>query len=203
VPRARLVALGDSFVEGHGAGPAGGWTDQLGWLLGLPPGGVVNLGGYGATTQDVVDRQLAPALANKAPLIGLAVGVNDLLGGYHPDTFRANLDRLYSALTGPDTVVFTATYPVVPRVLALPAAFGDLVRRRFDEANGFVRELTRRHGVLCLDMAGDEEWAEPELWSHDGLHPGAEGHRRFAEQAGALVAAATGTPVEILSGGRV
>lgn len=201
--RARLVAMGDSFVEGHGAGPAGGWPDQLGSLLGMPAGGVVNLGGYGATTQDVVDRQLAPALANKAPLIGLAVGVNDLLGGYDPETFGGNLDRLYSALTGPDTVVFTATYPVVPRVRAFPTAFGDLVRGRFVEANGLVRELSRRHGVLCVDMAGDGDWADSALWSDDGLHPSAEGHRRFAEQAGDLVSAATGTPVGILSGGRL
>jgi lysophospholipase L1-like esterase len=203
VRRTRFVALGDSFVEGHGAGPAGGWTDQLGWRLGLPAGGVVNLGSYGATTQDVADRQLTVALANKAPLVGLVVGVNDLLGGYDPDTFRGNLHRLYSALTGPDTVVFTATCPVVPRVQTLPTAFGELVRRRFDEANGFVRELTGRYGVLCLDPAGDGEWTDPALWSQDGVHPGAEGHLRFAEQAGALVAPATGTPVQILTGGRV
>lgn len=202
MPRPRLVTLGDSFVEGHGADPAGGWTDRLGWLLGLPAGGVVNLGRYGATTQDVVDRQLVPALATRAPLVGLVVGMNDLLGAYDPETFRGNLDRIYAALRGPGAVVLTATCPVVPRVETLPEAFGDLIRGRFGEANGIVRELTRRHGVLCLDVAGDPGWVEPALWSQDGLHPGAEGHRRFAEQAGALVTTAAATPVGILSGGR-
>ena len=77
MPTFRLTALGDSFVEGRGdpshAGSWHGWVPRLAEMLGIAPSSVRNLGVHMATTQDVVDRQLGTALANKSPLIGVVV----------------------------------------------------------------------------------------------------------------------------------
>ena len=192
----RLAALGDSFVEGRGdpdlRGPFRGWVPALAGHLGVPRRGVLNLGAHQATTQDVVDRQLHQALAKKAPMIGVVVGVNDLVSDYDPGRFRRNLHRIYSSLTGMDTTVFTATYPDIPKNLPVPPNFRELLRKRFDEANSALREVTTRTGAVCLDIAAMPEWRDPAMWSEDGLHPSPAGHLRFAEGVAALVERATG-----------
>ncbi|HEX4249850.1 MAG TPA: SGNH/GDSL hydrolase family protein [Pseudonocardia sp.] len=197
---ASLTALGDSFVAGHGdpaeEGGLLGWPSRFAERLGLPQERCRNLGSYGSTTQDVVDRQLGAALVNKAPLVGVGVGVNDLISDYDPTRFRRNLELIFSTLSGPSTVVFTATYPLVPRIAGLPPAFRDMVGARFDEANEFLREVTDRYGLLCLDIARAPEWHGPELWSADGLHPGPVGHRWFADEMAELVGQAEGLAIE-------
>jgi lysophospholipase L1-like esterase len=65
MPPFRLTALGDSFTEGR-EDPAGdgrwvGWVTRLAGMLGITPAGVRNLGAHHATTQTVVDYQLAAA----------------------------------------------------------------------------------------------------------------------------------------------
>lgn len=189
--RARLATLGDSFVAGHGdEGPDGrrlGWVTRFAGLLGLPATRLVNLASYGATTQDVMTSQLGAALVNKPPLVGFLAGVNDLLTSYHAERFQANVSGIFEAVCGADTVVFTATYPEVPRIAPMPGPIREVVRQRFAEANGFLRHLVAKYDVLCLDIAASPEWADPALWSADGLHPGPRGHRRFAEDMAELV----------------
>ncbi|HWO61308.1 MAG TPA: SGNH/GDSL hydrolase family protein [Umezawaea sp.] len=196
----RLTALGDSFVEGHGDvladGGFRGWIPRLAERLGLAGGRCRNLGSFGATTQDVVSGQLGASLVNKTPLIGVVVGMNDLISDYEPERFRRNVELIFSTLGGPNTTVFSATYPVIPRITALPESFRRVMSARFDEANEVVRELTARHGVLCLDVARAPEWNGPDLWADDGLHPGPEGHRRFADGMAELVGISTGMTVD-------
>jgi lysophospholipase L1-like esterase len=192
VARVRLTALGDSFVEGYGMSAADGWVRLLADIFTLPAQSIVNLGRYGATTRDVIDTQLEVALAGKTPLIGMMAGVNDLLGAYVPEQFRANLATLFSALTGPDTVVFTSTYPRIPRLQAMPRAFRELMTARFAEANECVRDLAAATGVLCLDIARSPSWDRPVMWSADGLHPSPDGHRVFAGAMADLVATSGG-----------
>lgn len=196
MPTIRMTVLGDSFVEGRGdPAPGGGWA---GWVprfagaLGLPAAAVRNLGTHGATTADVLTRQLPRALAPKPPLIGVVCGVNDLVSAYDPDAFRANLRTLFGALRGFDTTVFTASYPDIPGNLPVPETFRRLLRDRFAAANVVLAEVARETRTLCLDLASRPEWAGPGLWSADGLHPSPEGHRAFADAAADLVTEATG-----------
>ncbi|MEU5695100.1 SGNH/GDSL hydrolase family protein [Actinosynnema sp. NPDC020468] len=192
----RLAVLGDSFVEGRGdphpGGGYRGWVPRLAESLRLPRGTVRNTGTHGATTQDVVDSQLPGALVHKAPLIGVIVGVNDLVSDYDPVRFERNLTVLFGALGGADTTVVTATYPDIPANLPVPDAFRDLLRSRFTEANTTLRRVTAAAGALCLDIARAPEWRDRALWSADGLHPSPLGHRRFAESVLDLVDRATG-----------
>ncbi|RNG34165.1 SGNH/GDSL hydrolase family protein [Streptomyces botrytidirepellens] len=199
MPAIRLSALGDSFVEGRGdPGPAGawyGWVPRLAELLGVPGERVRNLGTHQATTQQVVDDQLPRALANKPPVIGVIVGVNDLVSDFDPDRFRDNLATIFGRLTGMDTVVFTATYADIPANLPVPESFRALLRERFAMANEMLGAITADTGTLCLDVTTVAEWSRPEMWSADGLHPSPRGHQWFAESVAGLLERATGDAV--------
>lgn len=207
MPAIRMAALGDSFVEGRGdpdlRGPFHGWVPRLAHQLGIPDSGVLRLGAHQATTQDVVDRQLAPALVNKPPLIGVVVGVNDLVSAYDPVRFARNLGTIFDRLGGSDTEVFTATYPDIPHNLPVPARFRELLRGRFEEANGVLRQVCATTGTHVLDIARLPEWSGSALWAEDGLHPNEEGHRRFADSIAELLDRATGLAPTGLAGAAV
>ncbi|MEU8782762.1 SGNH/GDSL hydrolase family protein [Streptomyces sp. NPDC048637] len=196
MPAIRLTVLGDSFVEGRGDPAPGdgfrGWVSRFAGWLNLPRGTLLNLGVHGATTQDVVDGQLRRALVNKAPLTGVIVGVNDLIGDYDQVRFRRNLHTIFSSLAGADTTVLTAGYPDIPGNLPLPDLFRNQMRERFAEANAALYDVTRATGTLCLGLDRLPEWREPALWSEDGLHPSPLGHQRFADSMADLFSHATG-----------
>lgn len=193
MPTMRLTVLGDSFVEGRGdPDPDGGfraWAPLLAESLGVRAGRWRNLGAYQATTQVVVETQLRRAVADQSPLVGVVVGANDLVSDYEPRRFRGNLDRIFGSLCGPDTTVFTSSYPDMPARLPVPDRFRALLRDRFTEANEVLTATCRRHGVLLLDVARCPRWtADDGVWSADGLHPNAAGHRRFADEVSAALA---------------
>ncbi len=197
--KARLTVIGDSFVEGRGDprpdGTYGGWVPRFAELFGISRNSYLNLGTFDATTQDVVAGQLGVALVNKAPLIGFVAGVNDLVRDYDAARFRNNLETIFTTLSGPDTVMFTATYADIPRNLPLPDTFRQLLRARFAEANECLRAVAGYTGALCVDVAVAHEWTDPAMWSADGLHPSPAGHRRFAEETAELISFATGMTV--------
>jgi lysophospholipase L1-like esterase len=191
MPAVRFTVLGDSFAEGRGDTAADGsyvgWVPRFAARMGVPGREVMNLGTYQATTQDVVDRQLRPALVRKAPLIGVVVGVNDLVRHYEPARLARNLDQIFSELAGMDTTVFTASYPDIPANLPVPAEFRQLLRERFAAANAVLRHVCAATGTLLLDLAARTQWSGRGLWSPDGLHPNSEGHRVFAADMAGVV----------------
>ncbi|CAO5253107.1 SGNH/GDSL hydrolase family protein [Frankia sp. AgKG'84/4] len=191
MPTVRFTALGDSFVEGRGDVAADGsyigWARRFARRMGVSPRETRNLGVYQATTQHVVDRQLRQALARKAPLIGVVVGVNDMVQDWAPDRFTRNLETIFGSLAGLDTTVFTASYPDIPANLPLPEEFRALLRERFTFANTVLREVCAATATLHLDIAAGAEWSGRGLWSADGLHPNTDGHHRFAEDMAELV----------------
>ncbi|ABW13345.1 lipolytic protein G-D-S-L family [Parafrankia sp. EAN1pec] len=183
--RTRLTVLGDSFAEGRGdprpGGGYAGWVPRFAELFGIPHGGYRNLGTHQATTQHILEYQVPAALVTKATVIGVIGGVNDLVSDYEPARFRRNLAAVLGRLAGPDTVLFTATYPDIPGNLAVPASFRALLRDRFAQANAYLQETAAATGAVCLDIAAATEWRGRALWDPDGLHPNPAGHRHFAE----------------------
>lgn len=192
LPQHELTVIGDSFAEGRGAakradGSFAGFTVHLAQSLGIR-GPVLNLGSYGATTQDVVDRQLAAALANPAPLMGVIVGGNDLVTDYDPERFRRNLRTIYTSLAAPGRLVFTTNWPRIPdRLPGLPDAARAVLRQRFAEANDYLGRLVPELGLVCLDLANAPVTADPVMWCPDGMHPSAAGHELIGAAMADLV----------------
>ncbi|MFJ4657417.1 SGNH/GDSL hydrolase family protein [Nocardia sp. NPDC088792] len=192
-----LVALGDSFVEGRGdpaaAGGYRGWVPRLGGQLGLRPSVIRNLGTHGATTGDVVGRQLP--VAARAELYGVVAGVNDLVSAFDADRFEDNLNTLFGTLSATGATVFTADYPDIPARLPVPEGFRALLRERFAFANAVMARVTADHGVLLLNLSARPDWELAGTWTEDGLHPSPSGHRLFAAAAAELISSTTATTV--------
>lgn len=189
-----LVVLGDSFAEGRGdpdgAGGFTGWVPRVAHRLGIDA--VLNLGEYGATTNDVVERQLDKIADVDTPLLGIAVGGNDLVRAYDHEGFRRNLTTIFDAALGSATApgrrVFTHDYPDIPGKLpGIPQEHRATLRARFAEANGFLAELCAERGVVCYRLSAAPLCADPDMWNPDGIHPSALGHRAIAEEIAALL----------------
>ncbi|MFC4943057.1 SGNH/GDSL hydrolase family protein [Pseudonocardia sp. GCM10023141] len=191
----RMVVLGDSFAEGRGdPGPDGtfvGWVPRTARLLGIDEAGILNLGAYGALTQDVVDKQV-PAVADvRTPLLGVAVGGNDLVRAYDRDRIRTNLRAIFEAVAAPGRTVFTHDYPDIPgRIPGLPADTVALLRDRFADANAYLDELCVELGVLRYGLAAAPLTRDAAMWYPDGIHPSTIGHRTIAVEMAAMLAGA-------------
>ncbi|MQY27424.1 GDSL-type esterase/lipase family protein [Nocardia aurantia] len=177
-----LTVVGDSCAEGRGGivradGSFAGFVVQITKSLGIS-GPLVNLGSFGATTQDVVKRQLPVALANPAPLMGVIVGGNDLVTDYDPERFRRNLRQIYASLVGPERLVFTTNWPNIPDKLpGLEESFRAVLRARFAEANAYLDTLVDEFDLVCLDLVNAPICADPVMWCPDGMHPSPAGHQ--------------------------
>jgi lysophospholipase L1-like esterase len=185
-----LVVLGDSFAEGRGdpdgAGGFTGWVPRVAHRLGLSD--VLNLGAYGALTQDVVDKQLAEIADVETPELGIAVGGNDLVRAYDHDGFRQNLTTIFDAVAAPGRRVFTHDYPDIPGKLpGLPAEHREVLRARFAKANDFLAALCAERGVVRYALSTAPLCADPDMWYPDGIHPSALGHRTIADEIAALL----------------
>ncbi|MCX4091551.1 GDSL-type esterase/lipase family protein [Nocardia sp. alder85J] len=177
-----LTVVGDSCAEGRGGtvradGSFAGFVVQIAEVLGIS-GGTLNLGSFGATTQDVVDRQLPRALANPAPLTGVIVGGNDLVTSYDRARFQRNLRHIHTSLASPGRLVFTTNWPDIPDKLpGLEESFRAVLRARFAEANDFLDTLVDEFDLVCLDLVNAPICADPVMWCADGMHPSPAGHR--------------------------
>lgn len=156
------VALGDSLTLGIGA-PAHdrGWVGQLRDRLGRR---VVNLGVSGATTADVLERQL-PALETLEPdLVTLMIGSNDLLRGDNrallPERFAAVLDRLPRG-----AVVTTLPNP----------------RRAARAANDLLLRVAPERGLVVAELRDPRLSSWRGRLAADHFHPNEAGYTAIAD----------------------
>lgn len=186
-----IVCLGDSNTWGYDPRGFGGgrWPDGVRWTARLnarPEWIIHNLGENGRAIPHTPFelRTLCGQLAALRPFDGLCVmlGSNDLLLGVPPAGVAARMERLLGCL--PD---FGA-----PLLLIAPPCFqsGDWVREEAllaasERLAGYYRPLAGESGAAFADAG---RWDIPLCF--DGVHFTAEGHARFAAQAGGAFAAA-------------
>jgi len=193
----RYVALGDSYTIGTALDDeAQRWPDRLVAALGPTPptlGLVANLAINGFTSQDLIDVEL-PALAGLGPeFASVLIGVNDVVRGVPPGTFRANAARILDALLArlaANRIVTVATpdYTVTPQ----GASFGDPATQAagIRANNAALLELAGARGVafvdthdLSLRAANDRS-----LVAADGLHPSGAQYALWVERIEPVVA---------------
>jgi acyl-CoA thioesterase-1 len=183
------VALGDSTVEGVGASTAANnYVGRLGARLRdrYPRTRTVNLGAAGATSYDVLEAQVAQAVALRPHLVTLSIGPNDITGRVPVETYAGNLDAILRRLASEtETVIVVNLLPdlaVTPRFRNRDSA--PVVGRLSAQFNKVVAHTARRHGALVVDLyraSRREVPGHPELLSADGYHPSDLGYARWAE----------------------
>lgn len=122
----RYVALGDSQTEGlwDGDDAAGltGFADRLAALVDTHHPGLryANLAVRGKQIRDVLSEQLPLAVAMRADLITVCIGMNDVTRpGPGFDDALTQLDELYERLAGTGATVVTTTFPDLTRILPI------------------------------------------------------------------------------------
>lgn len=183
------VALGDSTVQGVGASSARtNYVSRLEARLRerYPRARTVNLGVAGATSYDVLEEQLARAVALEPHLVTLSIGPNDITAKVPVETYAENLDAILGRLSADtEAVVVVNLLPdlaVTPRFRNRDSAAR--VGRMSAEFNEVVARMAKRHGAVVVDLYGAsrrEVPGHPELLAADGYHPSDLGYARWAE----------------------
>jgi lysophospholipase L1-like esterase len=137
-----------------------------------------------------VDQQLPKIVDLDAPMVGVAVGGNDLVRAYDRERLRANLRTILAAVARPDRTVFTHDYPDIPGKLpGIPEETRALLRDRFADANTYLAQLCAELGVVRYELSTAPLTADPDMWYPDGIHPSGAGHRAIAEGMAGVIAA--------------
>ena len=183
------VALGDSTVEGVGASRL-----ELNYVSRLHArlrevyrnARMVNLGVGGATSVDVLSRQLDRAIALMPDLVTMSVGPNDITERVPLIDYTRNVDTILGRLVAETSAVLIVN--LLPDLAVTPRFRGHeaeaLVGQRSVEFNAALTRLAQRHGVHLVDLyeaSRREVPNRPELMAGDGYHPSDLGYARWAE----------------------
>jgi acyl-CoA thioesterase I len=202
----RYVALGDSYTIGTALDRATDrWPDRLVVALaGAEAAGpslelVANLGVNGFTSRDVIEVEL-PRLADLRPeFASLLVGVNDVVQGVSPATYRANVERILDELlrslpANRIVTVATPDYTVTPQ----GANYGDPVVQSASirSANAALQALATERGIAFVDIhdLSLRAAADRSLVAGDGLHPSGAQYALWVERIAPLVRGLFGDP---------
>ena len=182
----RFVALGDSATCGLGdADPTGSWR---GWARLLAAAinqdhdiSFCNLAVAGSTVGDVRRNQLRDALAHRAHVASLIVGLNDTVRStWDPTAVRADLLYCAQRLSERGALLLTVRFHDHARVFHLRGRLGRGLRARIDFLNEVYDEIHERYGGLRVDLAAHPGIYDGGFWSVDRLHPSELGHRALA-----------------------
>ena len=180
------VAVGDSTGIGLGARAGGGYVDQLFARIEQqrPGSTLINLSTAGATTADVVDKQITQSDVTRATLITICIGVNDLLRGREVKQFAANYETIVAKLRQPGRLIIIATLPDVASAPAVKEMADDSLRTRLGQFNKAIEDIAGRYAVPLVDLyklSSEISGARAEFFSSDGLHPSDVGYAHWTE----------------------
>jgi lysophospholipase L1-like esterase len=187
------VALGDSFTAGRDSIDAERWADLLaaGMRRVNPALRYANLAVDGATSGEVLDRQVEPALALEPDFATVICGANDVLLATRPDIagYAERIDAILRRLRegAPGAALVTATAPEVWQFMGLRPRTEARLIAATTELNDVTRAAAGRYDVLCLPVADHPSLRDPATFSVDGLHPSTLGHRMVAEGAAVVL----------------
>lgn len=159
----RVIAFGDSLVEGVGASPGRDVVSLLSARVGVP---IVNAGRRGDTTGTALTRLDSAVLSQQPRVVIVVLGGNDFLRRIPHDETFANLDAIVDRIRGRGAAVilvglsfgvFTDTYG---------DRYEDLARRT---SSGLVPDILA--GILGhSDLMADQ------------IHPNDRGYRVMADR---------------------
>lgn len=191
------VALGDSTGSGVGASE-GGYVARLFKRIAerRPESKLSNLCVSGATTSDVLRRQLERGVAMNPDFVTVGIGINDIGHGLTLEQFSTNYEQILSTLKEKTRAQIVVTnLPDVSSAPRIPNSMRAEYQRRIAQFSERLEEIANRHGVTIFDvytLTRDELPSHPEYFSADGFHPSDEGYELWATQMWPTVARVIG-----------
>ncbi|MEV0854549.1 SGNH/GDSL hydrolase family protein [Nocardia fluminea] len=186
-PWQRFAVLGDSIAAGTGDPSPGyaptGWADRVAAALTTvnPALAYRNTGRIGATSDQVLDRQLTETVEFAPDLVHLSCGGNDLFtAGGDVDRLHRNLSTILTTLaaTGAQLSMFTvADVWSVERMAPMRA-----MRPQMIALNEVVRAVAAEFGAVLTEFWNHPLRSRPELMSADLIHFTTSGHAVVASE---------------------
>jgi lysophospholipase L1-like esterase len=192
------VALGDSTGVGVGARKGGGYVARIFERLErVRPGSrVVNLCVSGAETADVLRDQSPRVERERATLVTIGIGINDLTRGVEVGRFARNYEEIVTRVRGAtDAPVVVSNIPDISTAPRVPAFMREGVSQRIALFNEEIKKIAARHDLRLVDAYGMSRElipAHPEFFSADGFHPSEEGYEYWAKMMWGAVKEAVG-----------
>jgi lysophospholipase L1-like esterase len=184
-----FLPLGDSYTIGTSVGEADRWPDQLAELLaerGHPLSIVANPAVNGYTSGDLIRDELELVDEHQPQLVGVLIGVNDVVRGVPPERYRENVARILDHVVsrvgaGRVFTVATPDYTLTPA----GADYGDPTTNRaaIVRFNAILREEAEARHVAFVDITpvSDRAGTDRSLVASDGLHPSGRQYLAWAE----------------------
>jgi acyl-CoA thioesterase-1 len=189
--KTRIVALGDSLTAGYGLRPSDAFPARLERMLRERDHAieVINEGVSGDDAAGGLSR-LSRVLAHNPDIVIVALGANDGLRFYDPESTHSALDRILHTLTERGIRVVFAGIEV-PGFAGIPfvRAFHDVFARL---ARAYPQAVF--YPSLLAGVLGSAEHNLP-----DGIHPNAAGARVIARSLLPYVERAIATPQRFAS----
>lgn len=158
----RIVAFGDSLINGVGATAGNNFISQTSRALKIP---IKNLGIPGNTTADGVAR-LGEVYAEDPGVVLVLLGGNDYLRKVSPEETWKNLDYIVKSLTDRGIVV------------VLLGVRGGLLRDNYEEK---FEELSKKYKTAYVPDVLDGVLLNKELM-YDAVHPNDAGYAKIAQR---------------------
>ncbi|MET1088405.1 MAG: SGNH/GDSL hydrolase family protein [Arthrobacter sp.] len=186
-PWHRFVALGDSYTEGIGdpeprsIGGFRGWADRAAEELaaGQRDFAYANLAVRGMVLQEIIDGQLAPALALKPDLIAMSGGGNDIVFRRgDPDKLAERMDQAVGLLAGTGATVMLFAAPDWGNTPVLGQTRGKLAI-----LNEHLHTIGMHHQSVMVDLWCLPALHDARMWDRDRLHLSPLGHHVVAVAA--------------------
>ena len=182
----RIIAFGDSLVQGFGLARGQGLVPQLNaWLRSTGVNASVENAGVSGDTTAGGAARLDWTLESDPDALIVLFGGNDLLRGIDPAESRRNLDHIVGTAVARGIKVLLVGHEAPPN-------FGPEYKRDFE---AMYAELAELHGVALfarifdpLDALGDRVEVRLNYMQADGLHPNSKGVAVIVEELGPLVA---------------
>lgn len=181
------VALGDSTGSGVGA-RNGGYVARLHKRLLEQRAGsnLLNLCVSGATTEDVLQRQLQRGVDGSPDLVTLGIGINDIGHGFSIEQFARYYEQILTTLkTKTDAAIVVSNIPDISSAPRIPVPMRNEYQRQIAQFNARLEEIARRHEVTVFDIYSITQRdlpSHPEYFSADGFHPSDEGYELWATE---------------------
>ncbi len=183
----RYAALGDSYTIGTGANPQESWPAQVTSRLkikGVDIELIANLGHNGWTTQNLIDDELPVLRGLDANFVSVQIGTNDWVQGVDKQTFEGNIHQIFSQLLtivpNPSNILVVT----VPDFSVTPAgkyySGGRDIHQGLAEFNQIIENEAKAFKLRVVDLFPLSQTLGA-LVSPDGLHPSAQGYKRWAD----------------------
>jgi acyl-CoA thioesterase-1 len=183
-----FLPLGDSYTIGVSVEPTDRWPDQLVDVLSgrVAMRVMANPAGNGRTSDDLIRYQLPLVARLKPGLVGVLIGVNDVVQGVPEERYRENVGRILDTLVeapgaGRAFVVATPDYTLTPQ----GAAYGEPVATSLTigRFNAILREEAERRLIAYVDITpiANRVPSDRSLVADDGLHPSGRQYLAWAE----------------------